>query len=273
MISSNYESSLEATQRRQNGVHYTSEENILKVINPLFLEGLQAEFEQFKGDKRKLIKLQNKISNLKFLDPACGCGNFFIVTYFYLAKLENKIVQELTKLEEEFEFKVNGGQFYGIEIDPEACKLAVEALEDAHKQINNIYKSELNKDVSSMRPFMPPKIVNENALRMDWNEVISKNELNYIMGNPPFIGSSYRTDGQREDMKLVFGKKLQCGNLDYCAAWFAKAAEFMHGTKTETAFVATSSIAQGQQPAILWKPLMEKYNTEINFAYRSFEWK
>lgn len=273
MISSNYENSLDGARRRQNGIHYTSEENILRVINPLFLEGLQAEFEQFKGDKMKLIQLQNKISNLKFLDPACGCGNFFIVTYFYLAKLENKIVQELTKLEEEFEFKVNGRQFYGIEIDPEACELAVEALEDAHKQINNIYKSELNKDVSSMRPFMPPKIVKGNALRIDWNEVISKNELNYIMGNPPFIGSSYRTDGQREDMKLVFGKKSKCGNLDYCAAWFAKAAEFMHNTKIEMAFVATNSIAQGQQPAILWEPLMEKYDTEINFAYRSFEWK
>ena len=144
-------------------------------------------------------------------------------------------------------------------------------MEKVHKLTNEYYKKILKEDVLKRRPFLPPKIVNENALKIDWDEIVSKKELNYIMGNPPFVGYFKKSPEQRKDMELVFGKKVKHGQLDYVCAWFKKAAEFMEGTKIEEAFVATSSITQGMQPAILWENL-EKHGTVINFAYQPFKW-
>lgn len=272
MINDGYENSLDSKHRRENGVHYTNVDNILKVINPLFLDDLNAEFEQIKNDGEKLIQFQSKIGRLKFLDLAMGCGNFLCVIYVYLAELECKIIKRFTELGIGFNFKVNAGQFFGIEINSEACKVAEEAMEEMHERINNYYKEIFNQDVSKERLFIMPTIIHANALEIDWEDVISNKELNYIIGNPPYIGSYLKTKSQKQDMERVFGKKTKHGLLDYVCAWFKKAAEFMEETKIETAFVSTSSIAQGTQPAILWKELY-KHGAEINFAYRSFKWK
>ena len=236
------------------------------------MDDLNEEFEQVKDDVMNLKQFQNKISNLKFLDPAMGCGNFFVVTYLYLAELERNIIKRFIELGVECKFKVNTGQFYGIEIDDEACKIAVESLRDIHNYINEYYKNVLKEDVSGERLFLMPKIVNANALETNWETVVSKKELNYIIGNPPFIGSGRKTTIQREDMERVFGKKVKHGLLDYVCAWFKKATEYMQNTKMESAFVSTNSISQGEQPAILWEPLMKENNTVINFAYRTFKW-
>lgn len=271
MLNSTYQNSLSSAKRRENGVYYTNVDNILKVINPLFLEDLQGEFEQIKDDGDKLIQFQNKISKLKFLDPAMGCGNFLSVIYIYLAELECKIIQRLIELGISYNFKVNTGQFYGIEIDKGACEQAIESMKDMHERVNNYYKEIFNQDVSNERLFIMPKIVHANALEIDWETVITKKELSYIIGNPPFVGYSLKTPNQKQDMERVFGKKTKHGLLDYCCAWFKKATEFMEGTKIETAFVATNSITQGQQPSVLWEEL-NKHGAEINFAYRTFKW-
>mgnify|MGYP006395613381 FL=1 len=177
MLNSNYEKRLNDEIRRENGIHYTNYENILKVINPLFLEDLWNEFGQIKDDSKKLIQLQDKISKLKFLDPAMGCGNFFIVAYLNLVELERNIIKRFLELGIEFEFKVNTGQFYGIEIDGKACKVAVKSLRDTHNCINDYYKENTQKDVSEERLFIMPKIINANALEIDWETVISKKKL------------------------------------------------------------------------------------------------
>ena len=257
---------------RQNGVYYTNEDIILMVINPLFLDELKDEFEKSKNDISSLRKLHEKVGSLKFLEPACGCGNFLHVTYSHLCDLEKDIIKCFKEKNLEFNFKVSANQFYGIEIEKEACIKAVEGMEKVHKLTSEYYKKILKEDVLKRRPFLPPKIVNENALRIDWDEIVSKKELNYIMGNPPFVGYFKKSPEQRKDMELVFGKKVKHGQLDYVCAWFKKAAEFMEGTKIEAAFVSTSSIAQGQQPAILWEPLVKQNNTIITFAHRTFKW-
>lgn len=254
---------------RQNGVYYTNEDIILMVINPLFLDKLKDEFEKSKNDISSLRKLHEKVGSLKFLEPACGCGNFLHVTYSHLCDLEKDIIKCFKEKNLEFDFKVSANQFYGIEIEKEACIKAVERMEKVHKLTNEYYKKILKEDVLKRRPFLPPKIVNENAIRIDWNEIVSKKELNYIMGNPPFVGYKYQNYEQKEDIKTVFGEKK---SLDYVAAWYKKAAEFMKGTKIESAFVSTNSISQGEQPAILWKPLIKENNTIINSAYRTFKW-
>ena len=240
-------------ERRMNGAHYTSTENILKVINPLFLEDLKSEFESVKNHVEGLHSFHEKISNLKFLDPACGSGNFLIVTFMALLELENKIIDQLKKFNSKARHKVTANQFYGIEIDKKAVIQAYQNFEP----------------ISIGRGL--PQITVENALNIDWGEIVPKNELNFIIGNPPFIGAYNKTETQKQDMACVFGKKTKHGLLDYCCAWFKKAAEFMENTKIETAFVATNSITQGQQPSVLWGSLSE-HGTEINFAYRSFKW-
>ena len=257
---------------RANGAYYTNEDNILKVINPLFLEDLNDEFESVKAQPDDLRAFHEKISNLKFLDPASGCGNFLIVTYLELTKLEAKIIEILAENGLSCDFKVNLSQFYGIEIDPVACQNSKENMKAIDSQITEQYKAAF-PNFARKRPNSEPCIVATNALRIDWNEVVSKDELNYIIGNPPFVGYHLRTPEQREDMDLVFGKNFKWhGILDYVAAWFKKASDYMKGTQIEAAFVSTNSISQGQQPAVLWTPLIENNNAEINFAYRPFKW-
>lgn len=240
-------------ERREKGAHYTSVENILKVIKPLFLDELNAELEVIKNNRAKLQLFHEKISNLKFLDPACGGGNFLIVTFVTLLDLENEIIKRLKMLNGTVRHKVTASQFYGIEIDTEAVVRAYQSF----------------TPLSIGRGL--PRIITGNALNIDWSEVVPKDELNFIIGNPPFIGASNRTKEQKEEMERVFGKGVKCGMLDYVCAWFKKAAEFMENTTIETAFVSTSSITQGVQVKILWDSL-KKHGAEINFAYKNFKW-
>lgn len=286
-----FESTLNPETRRKGGMHYTSIENIHKVIDPLFLDDLKDEFAQIKAIKvkktqeEKLRAFQNKIANLTFLDPACGSGNFLTETYLSLRRMENKIIFILQGKErvlgEDFTkyspIKVSIGQFYGIEINDFAVTVARTALWIAEAQM----KIETENIINMTLPFLPLKsytnIHEGNALRMKWNDVISKDKLSYIMGNPPFVGYSHRSEEQKKDVLLVYvdekGNPYKtAGKVDFVAGWYFKAAQIMVGTYIVTAFVSTNSITQGEQVAAAWKPLYERFNIHIDFAWRTFKW-
>ena len=276
-----FESTLNPETRRSGGMHYTSIENIHKVIDPLFLDDLKAEFETIKETKvertrdKKLKEFQKKLSGLTFLDPACGSGNFLTETYISLRRLENEVLSLLHKGQIVMEFgnpiQVSIGQFYGIEINDFAVTVAKTALWIAESQM-----MKETEDVVHMHlDFLPLKsyanIVEGNALRLDWEDVVSKDELDYIMGNPPFIGARLMEQEQKDDMATIFEKWKNTGNLDYVSCWYKKAADYMKGTFIRAALVSTNSIMQGEQVPILWKPLFEK-GIHIDFAHRTFRW-
>lgn len=277
-----FESTLNPETRRSGGMHYTSIENIHKVIDPLFLDDLKAELEEIKAyDKAKIIedkveKFQNKLAGLKFLDPACGSGNFLTETYISLRRLENEAIK-LTIDNGQLMFdtgdviRVSIGQFYGIEINDFAVTVAKTALWIAESQMMH----ETEEIISKSLDFLPLKsyanIVEANALRIDWENVVPKSELNYIMGNPPFVGARLMSDGQKADVFSVFDGVKNNGNLDYVSCWYKKAADLMTGTEIRTALVSTNSITQGEQVAILWKNLFQS-GVHIDFAYRTFIW-
>ena len=278
-----FESTLNPETRRKGGMHYTSIENIHKVIDPLFMDDLIAEFEeikqipQCKQREKRLLALQEKIASLTFLDPACGSGNFLTETYLSLRKLENEILYELYKGQVKLgaitnPIKVSIGQFYGIEINDFAVTVAKTALWIAESQMMQKTEDIVHLDLD----FLPLKtyanIVEANALRIDWNEVIPKEKLNYIMGNPPFVGARVMDKEQKADMLRCFGEKWKnIGNLDYVACWYKKSADIMQGTNIRTALVSTNSITQGEQVPILWKPLFEQ-GIHIDFAHKTFRW-
>lgn len=277
-----FESTLNPETRRSGGMHYTSIENIHKVIDPLFLDDLKAELEEIKAyDKAKIIedkveKFQNKLAGLKFLDPACGSGNFLTETYISLRRLENEAIKlTIDKGQLMFDtgnvIRVSIGQFYGIEINDFAVTVAKTALWIAESQMMHETEEIISKDLD----FLPLKsyanIVEANALRIDWENVVPKSELNYIMGNPPFVGARLMSDGQKADVFSVFDGVKNNGNLDYVSCWYKKAADLMTGTEIRTALVSTNSITQGEQVAILWKNLFQS-GVHIDFAYRTFIW-
>lgn len=266
-------------KRRELGAHYTSEENILKVIKPLFLDDLRNEFELIKHDKKKLSLFHDKLTRLKFLDPAMGCGNFLIVTYRELRLLELDVLAMLIDNSEQISIdvvstycKVNVDQFYGIELEDFPCQIAQVGMWLIDHQMNNRVAEHFGLYYTRLPLRASATIVNENALRIDWNDVVPKEKLNYIMGNPPFVGARLMSKDQKKDLVYVWDKHKRIGNLDYVTAWYKKASDYMKNTKIESAFVSTNSISQGEQPAILWEPLMNKNNTIINFAYRTFKW-
>lgn len=267
-------------KRRELGAHYTSEENILKVIKPLFLDDLREEFELIKHDKKKLSDFHDKLAKLQFLDPACGCGNFLIVTYRELRLLELDILKMLIDDGDQISLdaintycRVNVNKFYGIEIEDFPCQIAQVSMWLTDHQMNNRIAEHFGLNYARLPLKASATIIHANALRIDWNEVISKDKLNYIMGNPPFVGYHLRNQGQKEDMDLVFGDNFNKHRvLDYVAAWYKKASDYMKKSKIEAAFVSTNSISQGQQPAILWTPLIKENNATINFAHRTFKW-
>lgn len=279
-----FESTLNPETRRSGGMHYTSIENIHKVIDPLFLNDLKKEFEEIKNisilkEKEKQLKnFQQKISSLTFLDPSCGSGNFLTESYISIRSLENEVVQLIENrqislaIDDYTPIKVKISQFYGIEINDFAVTVAKTALWIAESQM--LKKTE--EIIHTKLDFLPLKtnanIVTANALKIDWNEVVSNEKLNYIMGNPPFVGARLFTENQRNDINLVFGKLKGIGNLDYVSCWYKKCAEFIQNTKINCALVSTNSITQGEQVGILWKHLMEEYKIEIDFAYRTFKW-
>ena len=283
-----FESTLSAKIRRSGGMHYTSLENIHKVIDPLFLNDLQKEYEaiadipQPKVQKQKLEAFQDKLAGLKFFDPACGSGNFLTETYISLRRLENKVIDRLTKGqivlgEMASPVKVSIHQFYGIEINDFACVVAKTAMWIAELQMMQETQSivEMNLDFLPLKSYV--NIVEGNALRMDWQEVLPPSECNYIMGNPPFVGYSLQSKEQKADMLDIYvdekGKSYKtAGKIDYVAGWYFKAAEYMQNTRVRTAFVSTNSITQGEQVAAVWKPLYDRFGIHIDFAWRTFIW-
>lgn len=279
-----FESTLNPDTRRSGGMHYTSIENIHKVIDPLFLDQLKDEFAAIKAVQieknrnRQLEEFQTKLSQLTFLDPACGSGNFLTESYLALRKLENEVLKVLLGdqirigTDAHTPIKVSINQFYGIEINDFAVSVGKTALWIAESQM--MMKTE---DIIHMHlDFLPLKtyanIVEGNALRLDWETVVPKTSLDYIMGNPPFSGARMMSKEQKTDMDRIFGKLKGVGNLDYVCAWFKKAAKYIDATAIHAAFVSTNSITQGEQPAILWKDLMEQQYIHIDFAYRTFKW-
>lgn len=275
-----FESTLNPETRRSGGMHYTSIENIHKVIDPLFLDDLKAELEEIKQGKKAIKKkvemFKEKLSSLKFLDPACGSGNFLTETYISLRRLENEAIKlTIDKGQLMFDtgdvIRVSIGQFYGIEINDFAVTVAKTALWIAESQMMHETEEIISKDLD----FLPLKsyanIVEANALRIDWETVVPKSELNYIMGNPPFVGARLMSDGQKADVFSVFDGVKNNGNLDYVSCWYKKAADLMTGTEIRTALVSTNSITQGEQVAILWKNLFQS-GVHIDFAYRTFIW-
>lgn len=279
-----FESTLNQETRRKGGMHYTSIENIHKVIDPLFMDALNDEFEEIKDQPKskqrtqQLSAFQDKLASLKFLDPACGSGNFLTETYISLRRLENKVIyclnsgQAMMGIEEYNPIKVSIHQFYGIEINDFAVTVATTALWIAESQM----LEETEKIIQFKNDFLPLKsyanIVEGNALRIDWKNVIDPSELNYIIGNPPFVGARLMTESQKSDVIHIFGEKWKnVGNLDYVACWYKKSADLMKDTTIRTALVSTNSVSQGEQVANLWQPLFDN-GLNFNFAWRTFRW-
>ncbi len=284
-----FESTLNPETRRKGGMHYTSIENIHKVIDPLFFDALSAELEEIaavpveKTKQRKLDEFQKKLASLTFLDPACGSGNFLTETYISLRRLENKLLairyndQIMLGLSDLNPIKVSIGQFYGIEINDFAVTVAKTALWIAESQM----MKETEEIVRMHLDFLPLRsyanITEGNALRVDWETVVPKAKLNYIMGNPPFVGYSLQSKEQKDDILSIYvderGKPYKtAGKIDYVAGWYFKAAQLMQGTAIRTAFVSTNSITQGEQVAGVWQPLYERFGIHIDFGYRTFRW-
>ncbi|GGH71540.1 methylase [Compostibacillus humi] len=277
-----FESTLNPELRRDGGMHYTSIENIHKVIDPLFLDDLKNELNEIKQYKqpatirRRAKEFQKKLGSLKFLDPAAGSGNFLTETYLALRKLENEAIklymEDNVRLDVENLIQVKLNQFYGIEINDFAVSVAKTALWIAESQMFEETQSIIYANMEFLPLESYTNIVQGNSLEMNWNNVIDKRELDYIIGNPPFVGARLMSEKQTNELKDVFGKLNGVGNLDYVVGWYGKAAQFINQSNIKCAFVSTNSITQGQQVPILWKYLMEEYNIVINFAYRTFNW-
>jgi len=272
-----FQSVMNPEERRNLGAHYTSEKNIYKLIKPLFLDKLRAEFEKLKSTKPKLKEFHKKLSTLKFLDPACGSGNFLIITYRELRQLEIDILHELYKTGEtvidiSHIIWVDVDQFYGIEYDEFASKIAEVAMWLIDHQMNMKISEEFGQYFVRLPIKKSAKIVNGNSLQIDWQEVVSKSKLSYILGNPPFYGKQLQTKEQKEDMKLVFDGVKGAGVLDYVSAWYLKASKYIQETQIKVAFVSTNSISQGEQVGILWNELINKFNIKIHFAHKTFNW-
>jgi methylase len=283
-----FESTLNPETRRSGGMHYTSIENIHKVIDPLFLDELKDElneirqFKQPKTVERKAKQFQSKLASLTFFDPACGSGNFLTETYISLRRLENEAIRlymgDAVALDVGQELvKVRLNQFYGIEINDFAVSVAKTALWIAESQM----LEETADIVYTNIDFLPLKsytnIVEGNALEIDWETVVPKDKLNYIIGNPPFVGHSIQNAEQKKDMRAIYvdenGKEYSlAGKIDYVAGWYFKASELIFGTAAKVAFVSTNSICQGEQVAGVWKPIYDRFNISIDFAYQTFQW-
>ena len=330
IFGSMFQSVMNPKERRNLGAHYTSETNILKLIKPLFLDDLWKEFELINHDPTKLTKFHNKLSSLKFLDPACGCGNFLIITYREIRLLEFKVIITLQKLNLRIHrmeflnislfFKVNVDQFYGIEYEEFSARIAEVAMWLIDHQMNMYCSIETGEKLFRIPLVKSAKIINDDALAINWNNILSEynaielnandaeiiinskvhepsvqygtvklrvdsykivdefseikpdTKLDYIIGNPPFIGSKIMTQAQRNAVVKEFENIQGAGVLDYVTAWYSKAAKYIQGTKTKVAFVSTNSIVQGEQTSILWGQMLNKYGIKIHFAHRTFKW-
>ncbi|NOU23903.1 MAG: class I SAM-dependent DNA methyltransferase, partial [Methyloglobulus sp.] len=282
-----FQSVMDQKLRRNLGAHYTTEKNILKLIRPLFLDELRAEFERVKSQPKKLYDFHQRLAQLKFLDPACGCGNFLVIAYRELRLLELDVIRSLygkaqsTSIDvAELNILCDVDQFYGIEIEEFPAQIAQTALWLMDHQMNLRVSEEFGSYFVRLPLRKSATIVCGNALRIDWRDVVKPEELSYILGNPPFVGAKYMDDEQRVDMVRVFHDVKSAGLLDYVAAWYRKAAEYMSNSvipagndayPIRTAFVSTNSITQGEQVGVLWNDLLSR-GVKIHFAHRTFQW-
>jgi hypothetical protein len=295
-----FQSIMDAKARRNIGAHYTSEENILKLIQPLFLDDLHEEFKRVKGNRNKLFEFHKKLRTLTFFDPACGCGNFLVIAYSELRKLELEVLRAVHEgpgsrfLDIHQEISVDVDQFYGIEIEEFPAQIAQVALWLMDHQMNVRVSEEFGMYFARIPLKTSPHIVNGNALTLDWNDVLPAERASYVFGNPPFVGAKFMDDVQREDAQRVFADIKSGGLLDFVAAWYVKAARYMTeippsppfskgGTTPaspfekggmrgiRTAFVSTNSITQGEQAGVLWGWLLAQ-GIRIHFAHRTFQW-
>ncbi|MFZ5574077.1 MAG: DNA methyltransferase [Pseudomonadota bacterium] len=273
-----FQSIMDKTARRNLGAHYTSEENIEKLIKPLFLDALWAEFKRVKNNRNKLFELHKKLRTLTFLDPACGCGNFLVIAYRELRLLELEILRAANAgpgsrfLDIHQAIQLDVDQFYGIEIEEFPAQIAQVALWLTDHQMNLRVSEEFGMYFARIPLKTSPHIVHGNALTLDWNEVLPAERASYVMGNPPFIGHQWRNAAQIADMERIWGTEGRFGRLDYVTCWHRKAADYMQANPAVTcAFVSTNSICQGEQVGTLWGYLLAR-GVHIHFAHRTFQW-
>lgn len=270
-----FQSIMDKTLRRNLGAHYTSEANILKLIKPLFLDELHARFEKIKKNKKKLQEFHQELSTLNFFDPACGSGNFLIMAYREIRKLEFEILKILhteAVLDIDAIVWCDVDQFHGIEYEEFPAQIARVAMWLIDHQMNMMISEYFGQYFVRLPLKKSANIVHGNALHLDWEEVIAKDKLSFILGNPPFYGKQYQSKEQRKDMEFIFSKIKGAGVLDYVTAWYLKASNYIQDTKIKAAFVSTNSIAQGEQVGILWKELFENYKIKIHFVHQTFNW-
>jgi hypothetical protein len=277
IFGSMFQSVMDPKERRNLGAHYTSEKNILKLIKPFFLDELWTEFEKCKNNTAQLRDFHFRISKLKFLDPACGCGNFLVITYRELRLLELEVLRHLHKnnqvaIDLHAVALLDVDMMNGIEIEEFPARIAEVAMWLIDHQMNMLMSMEFGQYYARLPLKNSANIVHANALRIDWNEVVKKEVLSYILGNPPFIGSRLMSKEQKTTLVEVCDNIKNVGELDFVCGWYIKAANFIHNSMINVAFVSTNSIVQGLQTTIIWKELFVKHNLKINFAHRTFKW-
>nr|MBL0708086.1 class I SAM-dependent DNA methyltransferase [Sulfurimonas sp.] len=270
-----FQSIMDKTLRRNLGAHYTSEANILKLIKPLFLDDLYLKFDKVKKNKNRLQEFHKELSTLNFFDPACGSGNFLIIAYRELRILELEILKILhidSVLDIASIVWCDVDQFHGIEVEEFPAQIAQVAMWLIDHQMNMMISEHFGAYFARLPLSKSANIVHGNSLQIDWEGVVAKDKLSFILGNPPFIGKQLQTKPQKEDMKFIFEGVKGAGVLDYVTAWYLKASKYIQGTKIKVAFVSTNSISQGEQVGILWKELFYNYDIKIHFAHQTFNW-
>jgi type I restriction-modification system DNA methylase subunit len=277
IFGSMFQSVMDPKERRNLGAHYTSEKNILKLIKPLFLDDLKAEFEKCKNNTAQLRDFHFRMSKLKFLDPACGCGNFLVITYRELRLLELEVLRHLHKnnqvaIDLQAVALLDVDMMNGIEIEEFPARIAEVAMWLIDHQMNMLMSMEFGQYYARLPLKKSANIVHADSLEYDWQDVAPKESLSFIIGNPPFIGSKLMTQFQRDQIKKLFSNTNGSGVLDYVSGWYIKASKLIQQTKTKVAFVSTNSITQGEQVGILWRILLDNYNITIHFAHRTFKW-
>lgn len=268
-------------ERRQQGAHYTSERDIAKVVNSLFLDELKAEFETIRADrstrrKTRLEDFHKKLRDLRLMDPACGCGNFLVLSYRELRQLELELLKELHAGQQFLDVRqaiyVDVDQFYGIEYSEWPKRIAEVAMWLMDHQMNQRVSEAFGQSFERLPLRNSPHIVQANALTLDWRRVLAPEQCTYVLGNPPFVGKHYQSDAQKADMRAVFGDFKNLGDIDYVVCWLRKAAEYIQGTRIKVSFVSTNSITQGEQVPIVWGMLFGQFHIKIHFAHRTFAW-
>ncbi|HQS77243.1 MAG: SAM-dependent methyltransferase [Sulfurovum sp. 24-42-9] len=268
IFGSMFQASMDTTKRGELGAHFTSEKNILKAIKQLFLDELWEEFGRIKNNPKQLQVFHAKISNLKFLDPACGSGNFLVIAYRELKLVEFEVLKVLKILTQ----LVHIDQFYGFEIEELPSRITQMAMLLIDHQMNLRFAQMFGEPHFNIPIVESANIFNVNALRADWKELLNGTHIDYIIGNPPFLGSKLQSKEQKADMTIVFNGVKNAGDLDFVAAWYVKAAQLIQGTSGKVALVSTNSITQGEQVGILWQELFNRYHVKIHFAHRTFKW-